>query len=282
MPDGKPRLVLVAGQPIEVGDDECMLFTFADLEPRRQAEAAHRQSEKLFEKAFRMAPVPMAVADLEDWFRFVLVNEAFADTMGHAEDEAVGRTAAELGLWDDPAAAADLERRLREAKSARDVEVRLRGRRGAAIDCLLSAEAVVVEGRPCALWTMQDVTERKRTEAELAAAIDTVMQDTSWFSRTVLEKLAKLRQPDGEISVDGVAELTPRGREVLGLVCRGLDDGVIAGRLGLSRTTVRNHVNDLYRRTEARGRAALVVWARERGFAGAEADAPKRRRRRPG
>lgn len=279
---GGARLVLVAGQPIEVGDDECMLFTFADLEPRRRAEAALRQSESLFEKAFRMAPVPMAVADLEDWFRFIFVNEAFTDTMGHPEAEAVGRTAAELGLWDDPGAAGDLERRLRETRTVRDVAVRLRGRRGGAMDCLLSAEAVVVDGRRCALWTMQDVTERRRTEAELAAAIDTVMRDTSWFSRTVLEKLAKLRRSDaGEGSVDGVADLTPRGREVLGLVCRGLDDGAIAQRLGLSRTTVRNHVNDLYRRTDARGRAALVVWARERGFAGAEPDGPRKKRRLP-
>ncbi len=281
LPGGAPKLVLVAGQPIEVGDEDCMLLTFADLEPRRQAEVAHRQSEDLFEKAFRLAPVPMAVADLEDWFRFILVNEAFTETMGHAEAAAVGRTAAELGLWDDPGAAHDLERRLRETKTVRDVEVRLRGRRGGVMDCLLSAEAVTIDGRPCALWAMQDVTERRRTEADLAAAIEAVMRDTSWFSRTVLEKLAKLRRPDlGEASVEGVADLTPRGREVLGLVCRGLDDGAIAERLGLSRTTVRNHVNDLYRRTNARGRAALVVWARERGFAGAEPDGPRKKRRR--
>jgi PAS domain S-box-containing protein len=282
LPGGAPKLVLVAGQPLEVGDEACALLTFADLEPRRRAEAAHRQSEELFEKAFRLAPLPMAVADLEDWFRFILVNEAFADTMGHAEAEAVGRTAAELGLWDDPGAAADLERRLREERTVRDAEVRLRGRRGGAMDFLLSAEAVTINGRPCALWAMRDVTERRRTEADLAAAIDAVMRETSWFSRTVLEKLAKLRRPDaaGEASVEGVADLTPRGREVLGLVCRGLDDGAIAERLGLSRTTVRNHVNDLYRRTDARGRAALVVWARERGFAGAEPDGPRRKRRR--
>jgi DNA-binding CsgD family transcriptional regulator len=193
--------------------------------------------------------------------------------MGHAEAEAVGRTAAELGLGTTPARRPTSKRRLRETRTVRDVEVRLRGRRGGVMDCLLSAEAVAIDGRPCALWAMQDVTERRRTEAELATAIEAVMRDTSWFSRTVLEKLAKLRRPDrGEASVEGVADLTPRGREVLGLVCRGLDDGAIAERLGLSRTTVRNHVNDLYRRTNARGRAALVVWARERGFAGAEPD----------
>lgn len=39
---------------------------------------------------------------------------------------------------------------------------------------------------------MQDVTELQRTEDELATAIEAVMWK-SWFSRTVLEKLARLR-----------------------------------------------------------------------------------------
>lgn len=281
-PDRAPRLVLVAGQPIEVGDDGCMLLTFADLEPRRHVEASLRLSEERFGKAFRMAPVPMAVADLEDWFRFVLVNEAFERATGHGEKDAVGRTAADLGLWDDPGAAGGLERLLRKAGSARDVEVRLRAKDGSALECLLSAEAVTIHDRACALWSMQDITERRRTEEDLAAAIDAVMRETSWFSRTVLEKLAQLRRPAGrpEAEASGVADLTRRGGEILGLVCRGLDDGEIAGRLGLSRTTIRNHVNALYRRTGARGRTALVVWARERGFAGEEPGGAKRKGRR--
>ena len=183
----------------------------------------------------------------------------------------------------EPEAASRLERLLSKAGSARDVEVRLRAKDGAALDCLLSAEAVTIHDRPCALWAMQDVTERRRTEEDLAKAIDAVMRETSWFSRTVLEKLARLREPAGrpEAEASGVADLTQRGQEVLGLVCRGLDDGAIAERLGLLRTTVRNHVNALYARTGARGRAALAVWARERGFAGEEPGGPKRKRRRP-
>lgn len=279
-PDGTPKLVLVAGQPIRMGDVECMLFTFADLDPRRQAEAALQQSEERFEKAFRLAPVPMAVAALDDWFRFLLVNEAFTGATGHAETDAVGRTAAELGLWDDPAAAGELEQRLHGRAPVRDIDMRLRGKDGGIADYLLSAEAVTIGARPCALWVMQDVTLRRRTEAELAGAIEAVMRDTSWFSRTVLEKLARLRRPnDAGSSADGVADLTARGQEVLGMVCRGLDDHGIAERLGLSRTTIRNHVNDLYRRTGAHGRAALVVWARERGFAGVEPNLRKHRGR---
>ncbi|MBO7942422.1 PAS domain S-box protein, partial [Streptomyces sp. S9] len=35
LPEGGSKLVVVAGQPIEVGEEACMLFTFMDLEPRR-------------------------------------------------------------------------------------------------------------------------------------------------------------------------------------------------------------------------------------------------------
>ena len=43
-------LVVVAGQPIEVAEQPCMLFTFNDLEPRR-AETALRHSEQRFATA---------------------------------------------------------------------------------------------------------------------------------------------------------------------------------------------------------------------------------------
>ena len=35
-PDGSTRLVILAGQPIELADQPCMLLTFADLEHRRE------------------------------------------------------------------------------------------------------------------------------------------------------------------------------------------------------------------------------------------------------
>ncbi len=44
--------MLLGGQPLEIGDEACMLFTFADLHPRQQAQDALRQSEERFSKAF--------------------------------------------------------------------------------------------------------------------------------------------------------------------------------------------------------------------------------------
>ena len=65
-----------------------------------------------------------------------------------------------------------------------------------------------------------------------------------------------------------VADLTPREREVLALVCQGRSDAEIAAELGLARTTARNHVVSLYRKLGVNRRSALVVWARERGIGG--------------
>jgi DNA-binding CsgD family transcriptional regulator len=65
-----------------------------------------------------------------------------------------------------------------------------------------------------------------------------------------------------------VADLTPREREVLTLVCRGKSDPEIAAELKLARNTVRNHVASLYQKLGVNRRSALIVWARERGIGG--------------
>ena len=93
------------------------------------------------------------------------------------------------------------------------------------------------------------------------------MQDTSWFSRTVIEKLANLRQPtQAGTRVTGLGELSRREREVLGLLSSGMTDAQICGELRLAPSTVRNHVAALYRKIGVHSRSNAIIWARERGI----------------
>jgi DNA-binding NarL/FixJ family response regulator len=117
----------------------------------------------------------------------------------------------------------------------------------------------------CVLWVIQDIHERRHSELELIAAIETVMKDTNWFSRTVVEKLANLRAPHA-YAAPVVSELTRREKEVLSLLCEGSDDSMIAREMGVSRNTLRNHVARIYAKIGVNRRAAAVLWARERGF----------------
>ncbi|MBB3674310.1 response regulator [Modestobacter versicolor] len=66
-----------------------------------------------------------------------------------------------------------------------------------------------------------------------------------------------------------LAELTPREREVLGLVGRGMSNHEIAEHLVLSPLTVKTHVSRLFLKLGARDRAQLVVTAYETGVIGA-------------
>lgn len=277
MPGGETKLVIVAGQPIEMGDERCMLFTFADLEPRRKAESALRNSEEKFAKTFRLAPVPMKVCTL-DGFRILEVNEAFLKETGWTLDEVVGRSTADIELWDSAATRRKLEQELVETGSFRGYEVKLKKKDGSIADCLVSAETVTIGGKVCVLDVFQDITLRKTSELELVRAIEEALADTSWLSRSVMEKLANMRspQPDGTRKTSG-ADLTDKERQVLGLVSQGLDDGEIAAGLFLSRNTVRNHVQRIYAKIDVHRRSEAIVWARERGIVGADVDP-----RRPG
>jgi DNA-binding NarL/FixJ family response regulator len=78
-------------------------------------------------------------------------------------------------------------------------------------------------------------------------------------------ELASDRSADPE---PALADLTPREREVLALVGRGMSNQEIAEHLVLSPLTAKTHVSRLFLKLGARDRAQLVVTAYETGLVG--------------
>ena len=277
---GGCKFVIVAGEPITIADENCILFTFADLDPRKKAETALRQSEERFAKSFRLSPIAAAIYQLEG-LKLLDVNEAFKTMSGYREEEVVGRRAADLRLWSDKGAHRQFEQALQQTGSVRTLDLQMRTKEDALVDCLVSADTVTINDETCVLCVMQDITDRKRSENELIKAIETVMADTSWFSRSIVEKLATLRQSARPRTLDAdLDELTARERDVLGLICQGLSDGDMSEALRLSRNTIRNHVSSLYQKIGVNRRGAAIIWARERGITGKDSLGPPRRSRR--
>jgi PAS domain S-box-containing protein len=270
--DGSKRLVIFAGQPIDVTDDDALLLTFADLEPRRLAETALSASERHLATLFEMAPVAMAVARSGDQ-AITSVNAAFCHLTGLDADRVVGSTIAALEIWNDADEGASVSVEVTKKGQLRSADARLRSQLGDTIDCLVSAETITVHATPSTLWLFQDITERRRSELELIEAIDEVMKDASWLSQSIVEKLASIRRPGAAAPT---ADLSPREREMLELICEDLDDAAIAARLGLSRNTVRNHVARLYAKIGVNRRSGAVVWGRERGVGGSNQAKPGR------
>ena len=87
------------------------------------------------------------------------------------------------------------------------------------------------------------------------------------LTRRLIEAfVAQERAAPGPRPDDAIAELTPREREVLMLVGRGLSNTEIADELVLSPLTAKTHVARLFQKLDARDRAQLVVLAYETGL----------------
>jgi DNA-binding NarL/FixJ family response regulator len=123
----------------------------------------------------------------------------------------------------------------------------------------------------------------KDTEpADLLQAVRVVARGDALLSPSVTRRLITDlatrpdRPPPGARSLEALAGLTQREREVLGLVAEGLSNDEIAARLYLSPLTSKTHVSRIMTKLNARDRAQLVVMAYESGLV-----TPGERRPRP-
>ncbi len=110
----------------------------------------------------------------------------------------------------------------------------------------------------------------KRTRPEeLIAAIHTIAAGDSLLSpsvtRTVIERMAG--QPAADSSAaKRLDELTPREREVLELIARGLSNGEIAAAFVIEESTVKTHVKRILMKLGLRDRVQAAIFAYESGL----------------
>lgn len=111
----------------------------------------------------------------------------------------------------------------------------------------------------------------KRTKPEeLIAAIHTIAAGDSLLSpsvtRRVIEQMAEQPVPERAAN-QRLNELTPREREVLELIARGLSNSEIASALVVEQSTVKTHVKRILMKLRLRDRVQAVIFAYEHGIA---------------
>jgi DNA-binding NarL/FixJ family response regulator len=109
----------------------------------------------------------------------------------------------------------------------------------------------------------------KRTRPEeLIAAVHTTARGDSMLSpsvtRRVIGRMAQQPAPDLADQAK-LQELTPREREVLELVARGLPNRAIARELVVEESTIRTHVKRILTKLDLHDRIQIVIFAYETG-----------------
>lgn len=146
-----------------------------DVTERREAEERLRQSEALLAAFMKNAPVGMYLKDADG--RYLLLNPEMGKVFGRPVEEVVGRTAAELFGPEEAAMIAGHDRRIMETGRARSVEEHLPGHDSYEWSMVLRFPVSLAGERPTRIGGFDiDVTERKRTELELARSRDMLHQ----------------------------------------------------------------------------------------------------------
>ncbi|MFX4262297.1 PAS domain S-box protein [Pelotomaculum propionicicum] len=147
------------------GTKKCVVSAL-DITERKKAEEALRVSEERFYKIFNASPNIMSITTYKEG-RFIVANERFLNILGYILEEVIGRTAEDIRIWVKPDRA-EIMNRLRENGLINNLECTLRKKSGEMFTSLYSAEIVCFNGERHILSAVNDISERKRLEEEMA------------------------------------------------------------------------------------------------------------------
>ena len=160
------RWVLISD--CKTGDGET-ISVHADITEIKKREEALGQLERRFEMAFQFSPGITAITEIETG-RHLHVNEKWVEILGWSREDAIGRTAFEMGLWANAGDRAQYIRLLKQNGRVHDFEARLRTKAGDLRDCIIFGAMAPLDGKLNLMTVAQDVTDRKRAEEALIAA----------------------------------------------------------------------------------------------------------------
>ena len=137
-----------------------------EIDVRLRIEAALRASEERFAKAFRASLDAIAIVQYPS-MRIVEINDRWEMLFGYRRSEAIGSTVDDLSIYASRAESDDVSGCIAAQGFIREFELDLRRKNGATLRAVLAAETVTVDGQPCLIMMVRDITERRRAEREL-------------------------------------------------------------------------------------------------------------------
>ncbi len=142
----------------------------AEVALAREADHTKLQaSESMLRKVFEASPDNIAVNSLVDG-RFIAVNDTY-DVAGYTRDDVMGSDVMALKMWRHEAQLSRFVETLRRTGRVKNMEITQRPKDGGLDQThLISASATEVNGEPCVISMIRDITEIKQVETNLRAS----------------------------------------------------------------------------------------------------------------
>ena len=155
----------------EAGGPDEFVGCMIDITAEKQAEAQQRESEERFRSIVEDNPQPVSMIDVET-AEILYESPSAAALMGRQWPPRGRRFV--LDHYVDPGRRKAYVERLRRDGEVRDIELEVKRTDGSSFWIAISARLIVHKGREVAITSHVDLTERKRREAELRRARETL------------------------------------------------------------------------------------------------------------
>jgi PAS domain S-box-containing protein len=157
---------LVSARMIRFKGRSCILVVATVIAPLKRAQEALSDSEESYRRIMELAPDMIVITRVAD-SRIMAVNEAFSARTGFSNEEAVGHTPLELGLYTDPENRRKWMEMLRRDGKVQGLELQFLNRDGTVQDDLFSAQYIRFKGEACILAVITSITSFKQTQRAL-------------------------------------------------------------------------------------------------------------------
>lgn len=132
---------------------------------RKEGEESLRASETRFSTIFHASPVGICLTRLANG-QIIDANAVFLEILGYSREEVLKNHTQEMGMWAIPEDRHKVVQLLHEQGRILNIELKLRRKSSEIGETLVSAELIELAGERYILSMIQDITERKRDEAE--------------------------------------------------------------------------------------------------------------------
>jgi diguanylate cyclase (GGDEF)-like protein/PAS domain S-box-containing protein len=171
--DGRRVWGTISVSLVEVDGELCALSTTRDItqikqaeEKLAQAQLALKSSEERYRTVFQASLDCISITRQRDDV-IIDVNQSYLDMLGFDLDEVMGHTCADLNLWAEQGARERMDEVLHQNGSFRDARTRYRRKNGALLWVLISSSMIEIEGEPCVLTIIRDVSDAKAAEDKI-------------------------------------------------------------------------------------------------------------------
>ena len=167
---GEPRSYLVSLYPVVANGKAIGVSCLSkDVTQLKAAERELRVSTERFRRVFHASHAPILVSTVDEG-RILDANDAFARMVGYPREDLLGRTTAELHLWEDPGARTAAMEQLRRLGRTETLEVNFRRRDGSIGVALGAFVETWFDSIHAMISVSEDITERLRWQQRRAQA----------------------------------------------------------------------------------------------------------------